>query len=269
MSRARNLKPGFFKNELLAECPPLARILFQGLWCEADREGRLEDRPKRLKAEYLPYDDCDADALLNELVARGFIVRYERDGGRYIAVLAFAKHQNPHVREPASAIPAPDKHSASTVPAPDKHSSGPALSPFPFPDSKELPPTAERDAPAADSPPPDPIWGTGLAWLERKGVPNPQARTILGKVRQCCGDAETALLLAQAEADDVSDPGRWLLACAAKRTQSGGGARAGPAPPASRTRTALETLQGMTSDANRLDQRRNTQRPEQAALPEP
>ena len=51
MPRARNVKPGFFKNELLAECEPLARILFEGLWCEADREGRLEDRPRRLKAE--------------------------------------------------------------------------------------------------------------------------------------------------------------------------------------------------------------------------
>ena len=28
--RSRNLKPGFFKNELLAECDPLARILFEG-----------------------------------------------------------------------------------------------------------------------------------------------------------------------------------------------------------------------------------------------
>lgn len=268
MSRARNLKPGFFKNELLAECPPLARILFQGLWCEADREGRLEDRPKRLKAEYLPYDNCDADALLGELVARGFIVRYESNGCRYIAVLAFSKHQNPHVREPASSIPAPETHSARTVPAPDKHSSSPALSPFPFPDSKELPPSAERDAPVVDSSPPDPIWGTGLVWLERKGIPNPQARTILGKVRQCCGDAETALLLAQAEADDVSDPGRWLLACAARRTQSSGRARAGPQPAKSRTLTAIETLQAMKSDG-RVAERRNPEWPEPLALPQP
>ena len=52
--RARNLKPGFFKNDALAECDPLARILFEGLWCMADREGRLECHPKRIKAEILP-----------------------------------------------------------------------------------------------------------------------------------------------------------------------------------------------------------------------
>ena len=39
MSRSRNIKPGFFKNEHLAECQPLARLLFIGLWTLADREG--------------------------------------------------------------------------------------------------------------------------------------------------------------------------------------------------------------------------------------
>jgi hypothetical protein len=109
MSRARNIKPGFFKNDLLAECNPLARILFTGLWCEADREGRLEDRPKRLKVECLPYDDCDVDELLNELVDREFITRYEVDGKKYIAVNEFLKHQNPHAREVPSSIPAPTR----------------------------------------------------------------------------------------------------------------------------------------------------------------
>jgi hypothetical protein len=55
VARSRNIKPGFFLNDELAECEPLARILFAGLWCIADREGRLEDRPKRIKAEVLPY----------------------------------------------------------------------------------------------------------------------------------------------------------------------------------------------------------------------
>jgi hypothetical protein len=115
MSRARNIKPGFFKNDLLAECSPLARILFVGLWCEADREGRLEDRVKRIKADCLPYDDCDVSALLNELDVRGFICRYEANGSRYIAIPEFKKHQNPHCKEQDSSIPAPCMHGASTV----------------------------------------------------------------------------------------------------------------------------------------------------------
>ena len=110
MSRARNIKPGFFKNEYLAECDPLARLLFAGLWCEADRAGRLEDRPKKIKAECLPYDECDIDSLLNQLVEKSFILRYEAEGKRYIQILMFAKHQNPHKNEAASSIPAPEEH---------------------------------------------------------------------------------------------------------------------------------------------------------------
>jgi hypothetical protein len=69
--RARNIKPGFFKNEELATKDPLARILFEGLWCMADREGRLEDRPARIKAEVLPYDECDIEPLLSSLASGG------------------------------------------------------------------------------------------------------------------------------------------------------------------------------------------------------
>lgn len=114
MSRARNIKPGFFKNDRLAECDPLARILFAALWCEADREGRLEDRPKRIKAECLPYDDADVDALLGQLERAGFIVRYEAAGQGYIAVVNFSKHQMPHHKEVASVIPPPPGEPAIT-----------------------------------------------------------------------------------------------------------------------------------------------------------
>lgn len=117
MARSRNIKPGFFQNDQLAECEPLARILFAGLWCEADREGRLEDRPKKIKAACLPYDDCDCDDLLNQLSAGGFIVRYVADGKGIIQVAEFAKHQNPHVKEAASSLPAPVKPGACTVQA--------------------------------------------------------------------------------------------------------------------------------------------------------
>ena len=35
MARARNIKPGFFDNEILGELPALTRLLFIGLWCLA------------------------------------------------------------------------------------------------------------------------------------------------------------------------------------------------------------------------------------------
>jgi hypothetical protein len=100
------LKPGFFTNERLADCQPLARILFQGLWVLADREGRLEDRPRKIKAEVLPFDTCDPDQLLDELQRHGFIARYAARGMQVIQVLAFAKHQRPHANEAQSQLPA-------------------------------------------------------------------------------------------------------------------------------------------------------------------
>lgn len=107
MARARNIKPGFFMNDLLAKVDPLGRILFIGLWTIADREGRLEDRPLRIKAEVLPYDNCDIVNLLDQLEINGFIQRYSIDGSDYIQVINFTKHQNPHHREKESEIPPP------------------------------------------------------------------------------------------------------------------------------------------------------------------
>lgn len=115
VARSRNIKPGFFTNDKLGELNPLARILFAGLWCHSDRDGRLLDRPKKLKAEILPYDKCDCDELLSTLQASGFIIRYAIEGNQYIQCVNFDKHQNPHVKEQASTIPAPDMSSASTV----------------------------------------------------------------------------------------------------------------------------------------------------------
>lgn len=119
MSRSRNIKPGFFSNDLLGALQPLARILFAGIWTVADREGRLEDRPARLKMQLLGYDNCDANALLQELADAGFIARYKAAGVAVIQVLAWAKHQNPHVKEAASSLPERGENCSRTVQAPD------------------------------------------------------------------------------------------------------------------------------------------------------
>lgn len=105
MARARNIKPGLFKNELLVEQPLFVRLLFIGLWTLADREGRLEDRPKRIKLELFPYDSEDTDSALNTLAENGFIVRYEADGKKVVQIVNFLKHQTPHGTERDSELP--------------------------------------------------------------------------------------------------------------------------------------------------------------------
>ena len=106
MARSRNIKPSIFKNELLGEADPLLTILFQGLWCLADRDGKLEDRPKRIKAEIFPYRELpDFNGYLTVLAQLGFIDRYEVGGIAIIKVLNFAKHQSPHKTEKGSELP--------------------------------------------------------------------------------------------------------------------------------------------------------------------
>jgi hypothetical protein len=110
VARARNIKPGFFKNEILGVADPLYSILFEGLWVLADRSGRLEDRPLRIKGEIFPYrDGIDMESMLDWLQSEGFIRRYIVAGKRYILVLEFVKHQNPHKNEAASILPAPEE----------------------------------------------------------------------------------------------------------------------------------------------------------------
>jgi hypothetical protein len=109
MPRARMLKPGFFKNEELASLPFEDRLCYAGLWTIADRDGRLVDKPKRIKAEIFPYDNIDVDALLNDLQRSQFIRRYVVNGTAVIAIPTFNVHQHPHPKEPDSELPAPPK----------------------------------------------------------------------------------------------------------------------------------------------------------------
>lgn len=116
MARARNIKPSIMSNDALAELSPLSRLLFVYLWMLADREGRLEDRPKRIAAQALPFDrEADVDSMLSELHNANFIVRYSIANESYIQVINFSKHQSPHVREADSTIPEPCQGIAKAV----------------------------------------------------------------------------------------------------------------------------------------------------------
>jgi len=106
--RARLIKPGFFQSERLAAVSLAARLLFAGLWCMADREGKLEDRPAKIRANIFPYDNnIDCNVLLDELYVAGRIVRYSANGMALIKIPAFTKHQSPHIKEAPSDLPDP------------------------------------------------------------------------------------------------------------------------------------------------------------------
>ena len=157
MARSRNIKPSIMENEELADLDPIARLLFVYLWMLADREGRLEDRPKRIAGRALPYDrDADVDDLLNQLAGAGFITRYSVGDLAIIQINNFSKHQSPHVRESASELPSMEQGTAKVV---TKHNLGCAeespRSPdslFLIPDSPFLIAEVAADAAVASKP---------------------------------------------------------------------------------------------------------------------
>lgn len=150
------MKPSFFKNENLATLSPLNRLLLPALWCMADREGRLEDRPLRIKAEAFPYDACDIDKMLNKLAdfQDPFIIRYQVDSKRYIQVVKASAHFHPHPNEVASIIPPPPP---STLPPMVKglHPKVKVLLPIPEPlGLNPLSPILKSESPLTESMPP-------------------------------------------------------------------------------------------------------------------
>jgi hypothetical protein len=197
VARARNLKPGLFKNEVLGVADPFYTLLFEGLWRLADRAGRLEDRPLKIKGELFPYrDGMDVDSMLDWLQENGFIQRYEVAKKRYILVLEFVKHQNPHKNEAESIYPPPDEIGvASEIIGSTRADSLSSDSGFLTPDSlnsDSLPSVPSGQPPAEVRPrkvKPEaktaPVWGAySTAYLARYGVEPVRNATVNGQLAQ-------------------------------------------------------------------------------------
>jgi hypothetical protein len=130
VARIRQVKPEFFLDDgLAASCCRDARLLFIGLWTLADREGRLEDRPAKIKAQVFPYDDDITlqmiSELINELTTDTCVVRYEVEDKRFLWIRTMKIHQHFHKDEQASKLPEPSRdikiHRTSTGVAPGLH----------------------------------------------------------------------------------------------------------------------------------------------------
>lgn len=114
MARIRTIKPEFFTSEDIVCMTPLARLFYVSLWCESDREGRLEWKPVTFKMRYLPGDDCNVNELAQELIGRGLIVLYTVDGKQYAEIPTFTEHQVINNREASSTHPPRDKNASRT-----------------------------------------------------------------------------------------------------------------------------------------------------------
>jgi hypothetical protein len=114
MARIRTIKPEFFTSEDVVALSPLARLLFIAMWCESDREGRMDWKPATFKLRYLPGDNCDIDQLCQEIVDQGLVIPYEVGGKKYAEIPSFPRHQVINNRETESAIPSRVAHASGT-----------------------------------------------------------------------------------------------------------------------------------------------------------
>ena len=195
----------------------------------ADREGRLEDRPKRIKGELFAFDSVEVEPLLAELADRGFIVRYTAGGMAVISIPTFLKHQNPHHREQASELPPPPSLglvSDGMDPKPEAFSSmdlkpeastpsdgGKAgLNPSSLNPSSLIPdsmPTG-ADAPAAELLTEGQFWQAGIDMLCKANIGEAQARTFLGKLTKEHGKPALHSAIGAAVVEQPVDPRAYL-----------------------------------------------------------
>lgn len=118
MARMRSVKPEFFIDRKLArKLSRDARLLYIGLWTQADEHARLNGDPRLIKGNLLPYeDDIDLAAierLLGELEDGGFAVRYEVDEDPYLYLPKLSKHQRLESEKVPSRLPSPPRADSS------------------------------------------------------------------------------------------------------------------------------------------------------------
>lgn len=183
MARARNIKPSFFTNELLGTEDPMISLTFAGLWCLADKEGILEDRPLRIKAELFPYrENLDVNGYLTVLQRLGFIHRYVVNGVGYLQIINFEKHQCPHHTEKSKKYPKYHDVKDLTVKPPlsDGEKQVPTRSDSLIPDSL-IPDSLIEDSPIPDSLIPDSLMQGSLPAEEggTEKIPRPSQTAIV------------------------------------------------------------------------------------------
>ena len=193
MPRIRTIKPEFFKHEDLFDAErasglPL-RLAFISLWTVADRDGRFKWRPRALKVECLPYDECDFALVLDALCTRGFIVKYACGMEVFGCIPSFGKHQVINNRESKSELPDPNKCNGLTrEPRVDDAISTPLVQEQGEGKGREgktvaIATGAVAPIPAPDYPtePRERLWAEGVDCLKACGATDRDARSNIGR----------------------------------------------------------------------------------------
>lgn len=138
MARIRSIKPEFWTSEQVMNLPPLARLVFIGMWTHSDDGGNHPASARTLKAQIFPSDDFTAaqvQEFVDAIVAQGLAQVYEVAGKTYWHITGWAKHQRiekPTYRHPkpldSAPPPQPVVEQSSNPPLPVTDSSPPEWS---------------------------------------------------------------------------------------------------------------------------------------------
>lgn len=114
MARKRMIDPNIWASEDFAKLSTLAKLVFIGMFSNADDEGRGKAKAIYLKSVLFPYDEAirviDVDKTLSEISSNMSVTFYSHDGNEYYSLYNWSKWQK--VEKPQkSNIPEFDEHS--------------------------------------------------------------------------------------------------------------------------------------------------------------
>ena len=97
MARTRTIKPEFWTDEKIGSLPLGARLLFIGLWTQADDYGVVKGNAVLLKSLIFPYDEelkaSQVQEWLQSLVAVKALIPIKYNDEQYYYIRTFKKHQ--------------------------------------------------------------------------------------------------------------------------------------------------------------------------------
>lgn len=115
MARRRMIDPSIWQSEAFAALCPVGRLLYIGMFSQADDEGRGRARAVYLKSIIFPYEESletrEVEEALAQVAARMNITLYETGGGSYYAFPNWTDWQRVDKPQKSKIPPPPSQNS--------------------------------------------------------------------------------------------------------------------------------------------------------------
>ncbi len=109
MARKRMISPEIWDSENFSKLSILARLVFIGMFSNADDEGRGKAKAAFLKSKLFPYDEsmrvADVESALDEVAENMSVTMYSHDGNEYYSFDNWKKWQRVDKPSPSNIIP--------------------------------------------------------------------------------------------------------------------------------------------------------------------